>query len=547
LTRTLREHGRDRVDWGDLRRTTPISPEWGYDRGKPIDRHYIEGFLEEHGHDVRGRVLEIQEDDYSRRFGGEDVEAIDVVDFCATNPRANVIADLRRATALPSESYDCIILTQTIHVIDDMEAVVRECYRLLKPGGKLLVTLPCLSRVCLEYGPDGDYWRVTEAGAIQLFSAAFPPYEIETRVYGNVMAGTAFTYGLSCDEVSPAELDRTDPYNPVLIGVRASKPAPVRKSRGSSRRAAVRANGAAHGIILAYHGVTPGPDDPHGLFVEPAVFSQQMAHLRARYRPMSLARLVAGAQDGSLPRGAVAVTFDDGYRDALTAVSPILVRNKIPATFFVTSSTLADGQEHWWDLLSRVFFLEDLPSSELTIELGGERRCFAMGTRADIETAYWALHGVLVSSHLAERSQILRRLVAWSGIDSRPPLRKSMTTDEVKKLAARPGHAIGAHSVHHLALGHQTEETQQQEVMECKAFLEQIPLPVDAFAYPYGDYNDETVRLVRAAGFRFAVTCDERTVSARSDPHRLPRLEVKPGSISDFKKWLGERANQSSD
>ena len=118
-----------------------------------------------------------------------------------------------------------------------------------------------------------------------------------------------------------------------------------------------------------------------------------------------------------------------------------------------------------------------------------------------------------------------------------------MTTEEVKELAARPGHAIGAHSVHHLALGHQADETQQQEVMECKAALERFPLSVDAFAYPYGDYNDETVRLVRTAGFRLAVTSEERTVPPRPDPYRLPRLEVKPGSFSEFKSWLGTRSN----
>jgi peptidoglycan/xylan/chitin deacetylase (PgdA/CDA1 family)/SAM-dependent methyltransferase len=549
LIRALREHGHDRVDWGDLRRTKPISPEWGYDRGKPIDRHYIEAFLEDNARDVRGRVLEIQEDDYSRRFGGGEVESVDVLDACATNPRANVIADLRQASALPGETYDCIILTQTIHVIDDMEAVARECYRLLKPGGKLLVTLPCLSRVCLEYGPDGDYWRVTEAGAKQLFSAAFPPYAIATRVYGNVLAGTAFTYGLCCDELTPGELDETDPYNPTLIGVSAIKPADVPKSKSAARRPAVQVetNSATHGIILAYHGVTPGPDDPHGLFIEPKVFAQQMAHLRAHYRPMSLPAILAAAQKRSLPPRAVAVTFDDGYRDALTTISPILVRNKIPATFFVTTSSLAQGSEHWWDLLARIFFSTDLPARELAVELGGETRRFPLSTRAEIGSAYWALHGFLVRSPLAERSEILRRLVAWSDIDSTPPLRQSMTGKEMKMLAARPGHTIGAHSVHHLALGHQTDETQQQEVMECKAALERLPVSVVAFAYPYGDFNDETVRLVRTAGFHMAVTCEERTVSPHPDPYRLPRLEVKPGSISDFKSWLRERSNKPSD
>ena len=543
LTDELRRYGRDRVDWGDLRRTRPVSSNWGYDRGKPVDRYYIEGFLKEHAGYVRGRVLEIQEDDYSRRFGGDQLESVDVVDIRATNPRANLIADLRRASALSSGVYDCIILTQTIHVIDDMEAVVRECYRLLKPGGTLLVTLPCLSRVCLEYGPDGDFWRATEAGARRLFSAAFPPHAIETRVYGNVLAGTAFTYGLGSEEVTPQELDETDPYHPTLIGVCAIKPA-LSKAKSGVKRSSVRArrNGLRHGIILSYHGVTASPDDPHGLFLDPKVFAQQMSHLRTHYRPLSLTDLARHAQRGTLPPRAVALTFDDGYHDALTTVSPILLRNKIPATFFVTTSSLAAGQEHWWDLLARIFFASGLPSRELSLEIGSDLRRFHLGTPADIERAYWTLSGTLTSSSLAERSEILRRLVLWSGVDSKPPDRRSMTTQEVKSLAARPGHVIGAHSVHHLALGHQGAETQQQEVMESKAALEQVPLSVDAFAYPYGIYNDESVRLVRAAGFRLAVTCEERTVPPQPDPYRLPRLKVKPGPFSEFKRWLADCA-----
>ncbi|MGH9463599.1 MAG: polysaccharide deacetylase family protein, partial [Vicinamibacteria bacterium] len=499
---TLQLGGRaGRVDWGDLRRTTPISSRWGYDRGKPIDRYYIESFLQDHTEDIRGRVLEIQEDDYSRWFGGERVQAIDVVDFCPTNPRANVIADLRHAGALRSDSYDCIILTQTIHVIDDMEAVIRESHRLLKPGGALLVTLPCLSRVSLEYGPDGDFWRVTESGARQLLAAAFPAHAVETRVYGNVMAATAFLYGLCCDEVSSDELDATDPYHPVLIAVRAKKPEAVRKRPLPK----IRPSGGS-GIILAYHGVTPGLRDPHGLFIEPEIFSKQMAHLRKHYRPMGLVELVATAETGKLPPRAVAVTFDDGYLDALTAVSPILVKHKIPATFFVITSALCGGQEHWWDVLERIFLSGEPLPAELTIDLEGESRRFSFSTPADAESAYWTLHRFLFASPLAERGEIMRQLTAWSHVDRERLIRRSMTEPELRKLASRPRHSIGAHSVHHLALGRQPDETQRQEVMECRAVLDRLQVPAETFAYPYGDFGEETVRLVRAAGYRLALT-----------------------------------------
>ena len=177
----LRHHGRSTLDWGDLRRTDPVSRDWGYDRGIPIDRRYIEDFLAAHSSDIRGRVLEVQEDDFTRRFGGPKVAGRDVVDVDDTNPRATVVADLRAAAGVADGSFDAIILTQTLHVIDDMAAVLAECRRVLAPGGVLLATLPAASRVCLEYGEDGDLWRVTPAGARALFDEAFHPLALLAR------------------------------------------------------------------------------------------------------------------------------------------------------------------------------------------------------------------------------------------------------------------------------------------------------------------------------------------------------------------------------
>jgi len=113
-------------------------------------------------------VLEVQEDDFTRLAGGPRVLSSAVLDIDASNGRATLIADLRCAPELGSDQFDCVILTQTIHVIDDMAAVAREIHRALRPGGVLLATMPAASRVCLEYGERGDLWRVTPAGAAAL-------------------------------------------------------------------------------------------------------------------------------------------------------------------------------------------------------------------------------------------------------------------------------------------------------------------------------------------------------------------------------------------
>jgi hypothetical protein len=108
-----------------------------------------------------------------------------------------------------------------------MRAVVSECHRMLRPGGVLLVTLPSASRVCLEYGEAGDFWRVTEAGARSLFSDSFAFDDMTVRSHGNVLANAAFLYGLGQHELTQAQLEPSDPYFPLLITVRAVKrPAP---------------------------------------------------------------------------------------------------------------------------------------------------------------------------------------------------------------------------------------------------------------------------------------------------------------------------------
>src|SRR5713226_1838949 len=84
---------------GTLRRLTPLSDSWGFDRGMPVDRFYIEHFLEQHRQDIRGRVLEIRDSTYTNRFGTH-VEQRDVLDVNPTNSQATFIADLAAAQAV---------------------------------------------------------------------------------------------------------------------------------------------------------------------------------------------------------------------------------------------------------------------------------------------------------------------------------------------------------------------------------------------------------------------------------------------------------------
>jgi SAM-dependent methyltransferase len=214
------------VRLGSLRRVSPLSREFGYDRGLPIDRYYIERFLGANARDVRGRVLEIADDSYTRRFGGDRVTGSDVLHVVAGTPGATIVADLTSADHIASDTFDCVILTQTLQFIYDVPAALRTVRRILKPGGAVLATVPGItpiSRYDLERW--GCYWAFTSLSVQRLFEAAFSPGTVGIEAHGNVLAASAFLYGMAAEELEGRELDARDPDYEVTITVRAVKPA----------------------------------------------------------------------------------------------------------------------------------------------------------------------------------------------------------------------------------------------------------------------------------------------------------------------------------
>lgn len=215
------------VAWGDLRRLEPISRNFGTDRGLPIDRYYIERFLADRAADVRGRVLEIGNDVYARRFGAERITACDILHVDQGNPKATIIADLSDAPQIPDSLFDCVILTQTLHLIYDVRAALRTLCRILRPGGVLLLTVPGITPV-----PTGSQWGHTWHWAFTPLSIGvalretFGTEDVAIGVHGNVLAATAFLQGLAVEELATDELDSTDPDYPVIVTGWARKDGP---------------------------------------------------------------------------------------------------------------------------------------------------------------------------------------------------------------------------------------------------------------------------------------------------------------------------------
>ena len=212
-----------RVRFGSLRRLTPISRDFGADRGQSIDRYYIEDFLDRHRTDIRGRVLEVANNSYTTRFGGDKVTTSDVLHVQEGNPEATIVANLA-SDDIPGDLFDCVILTQTLPFIYDTRAAVRTLHRILKSRGVLLATLPGISQISrYDMKRWGDYWRFTSLSARRLFEESFPSVDIAIETHGNVLVASAFLYGLAVAELRKKELDHHDPDFEFLLTVRAFK------------------------------------------------------------------------------------------------------------------------------------------------------------------------------------------------------------------------------------------------------------------------------------------------------------------------------------
>lgn len=209
------------VAWGELRRTTPIGRSFGFDRGQPVDRRYIEGFLERHRDDVRGRVLEIGDRSYTRRFGGDRVTHSDVYDLPGRG-HATLSGDLGGDAALPAGAFDCLIVTQTLLFVFDLDRAMRNLHDALAPGGVLLVTVPGVSQVVREnMDREGDFWRFTTRSLRDLARTCFPADRVEVEAHGNVLACVAFLHGLAQQDLRDDELDAQDPDFQLIVALRA--------------------------------------------------------------------------------------------------------------------------------------------------------------------------------------------------------------------------------------------------------------------------------------------------------------------------------------
>ena len=322
------------------------------------------------------------------------------------------------------------------------------------------------------------------------------------------------------------------------------------------------------GLILMYHRVADLPSDPFSLAVSPKHFAEHLEALRKYSRPISLRRLTESLRQGKRPHRAVVLTFDDGYTDNLFNAKPLLERYEIPATAFVTTGHIGDEREFMWDELERLLLQPGILPEALSLKVQGSAREWRLGEAAsysedDYErhrswnaekrddpstrhTLFRSLHRLLKPLPESEQQKSLDQLLAWSGAEPvGRATHRTMTSDEVRRLAEGGLVEIGSHTVTHPALSALAPAGQRREILESKAHLEAIlGHPVKSFAYPFGgtsDYTMETVGILRESGFDCACSNFPGIIRGDTDLYQLPRIDVRDvggDEFISFLRWL---------
>jgi SAM-dependent methyltransferase len=190
----------------------------------PIDRMYVERFLASHAEDIRGHVLEIGAPDYTRKLGGTRVEKVDVLHAKAGNPEATIVGDLVDAPQIPSDTFDCAILTQVLQYVYDVRDALATLHRILAPGGVLLATAPGITKISTADDEQwGEWWHYTARSLRRLAGEAFGEENVEVQPFGNVLTAAGFLYGLAPNDLPAEDLEVEDPLYEVILGLRAVK------------------------------------------------------------------------------------------------------------------------------------------------------------------------------------------------------------------------------------------------------------------------------------------------------------------------------------
>lgn len=221
LTEYVRENGREKYPMVGMISSMPLTPAsrlFGSERGKPVDRYYIEKFLETHKGCIKGDTLEIAETAYSVKYGEDRIKNAYMLHVEGWGENA-IKGNLETGEGIEENRFDTAIITQTLMFIYDIQSAAQNIYKMLKPGGTALVTVAGISQVS-RYDADnwGSYYSFHEEAVRRMFEPLFGRDKVETVSYGNVKTAISLLYGLCCEDLAESDFETGDPDYPLIIG-----------------------------------------------------------------------------------------------------------------------------------------------------------------------------------------------------------------------------------------------------------------------------------------------------------------------------------------
>ena len=318
--------------------------------------------------------------------------------------------------------------------------------------------------------------------------------------------------------------------------------------------------------ILMYHQVCERTNDPWELAVHPNHFDQQLAYLKKHFNVVSIADLAEGIARHKMKK-TIAITFDDGFKDNYTNAAPLLDWHEVPATFYVATTAMEQEQTYWWDALQNIIYHSEILPERFEMMINDAPVTFTftsdrlLSPRIINQTKVWnynlpipnervALYMLLWHNikplPYAQQNMVLEEVRTWAGNRNFSGTDGTiMSVREMQMLSQNPLFTIGAHSVHHAMLSQQAPQDQAFEIRESKQQIEMwLGKPVNGFAYPYGNYNGITQKILREAGFRHAVSTEPKAVTMDDDPFALPRIQVKNWCVYEFASKLNALVNE---
>lgn len=314
------------------------------------------------------------------------------------------------------------------------------------------------------------------------------------------------------------------------------------------------------GIILMYHRIGEPGDDPWALAVTPAHFEEHLRVLSRVREVVPLSELAMRLVQGKTVNRLAALTFDDGYADNLYEAKPLLEKSRMRATVFVTTDGVGPRGRYWWDELAWLVPAVARRQPTLRVEVGRVWHEWRLNESGDApqqaramrkwrawetpitrcQRVYVALWQLLRSSTRAQIEDLLGQLRKIVGdADEGGTIFSILSKDELRSLAATDAVEIGAHGMTHVSLRDISPDLCRREIEQAKLTLEeQIDAPIRAFAYPFGEWSDTAVAVLREAGFLCACTTHQGVTRRSSDAFKLPRFHVHDWDGHEFERAL---------